>query len=52
MFEHRNMEGKVHLANLAILDPMEKMDCRFRMRIERYGQVAPTVKIKDLMGKI
>ena len=34
------MEVKLCIANLAILDPMAKMVCRFEMRIERYGRAA------------
>ena len=34
---HRNMEGKISKANLAILDPMAKTICRFGMRFGRYG---------------
>ena len=41
------MEGRISMANLAILNPMEKMVCCSKMRIGRYGQAVPTVKIED-----
>ena len=35
------MEGKVIMANLAILDPMAKMVCRSGLRLGRYRRAAP-----------
>ena len=46
------MEGRIFKTNLAILDPMAKMVYHFGMQIGIYGQVAPTVKIKDPTIKI
>ena len=46
------MEGRIFVANLAILDPITKMICCFGMEIGRYGWAAPTVKIEDPIVKI
>ena len=43
------MEERVLLANLAILNPMEKMICCSGMRIEIYSRAAPIIKIGDPM---